>query len=51
MTESTGRTNPNQEDRDRADAKRWAAAAEDLTFRAEMAEIAEIYDQPETWPT
>ena len=39
-----------QEARARADAERWAATAEDPPFRAEMAEIADLYDQPETWP-
>jgi len=38
------------EARDRAEGEQWAAAASDPEFQAEMAEIAEIYDQPETWP-
>lgn len=38
------------EARDRADAERWAGAADDPAFQAEMSEISDLYDQPETWP-
>lgn len=39
------------EARARAESEEWAAAASDPEFQAEMAEIAEIYDTPDTWPT
>ena len=38
------------EARDRAEGEQWSAAASDPEFRAEMAEIAEIYDTPDSWP-
>ena len=39
-----------QEARARAEGERWAAAAGDPAFQAEIKEIAEIYDQTESWP-
>jgi len=38
------------EARDRAEGEQWAAAAGDPEFQVEMAEIARIYDTPDSWP-
>lgn len=34
----------------RAEAERWSAAADDPAFKTEVSAIADVYDQPETWP-
>ena len=34
----------------RAEADRWAEAAQDPAFRAEAAEIAAVFDDSERWP-
>ena len=39
-----------QEARARAEGEQWAAAAGDPAFQVEIKEVAETYDQPETWP-
>jgi hypothetical protein len=35
---------------DREDAERWADAADDTEFRAEMEAIAAAFDEPDAWP-
>jgi hypothetical protein len=36
--------------REREEAELWAASSGDIEFRAEMAGIANAYDEPGSWP-